>query len=50
MSSKEREKVKSSEKDKPSLPDENDDAAASVRVIRRENARPGVGAMTTQSR
>ena len=32
------------------LPDENDDAAASVRGIRRENARPGVGAIRTQSR
>ena len=32
------------------LPDENDDAAASVRGIRRENARPRVGEIRTQSR
>ena len=32
------------------LPDENDNAAASVRVIRRENVRPGVGAIRMQSR
>ena len=32
------------------LPDKNDDAAASVRGIGRENARPGVGAIRTQSR
>ena len=32
------------------LPDENDNAAASLRGIRRENARPGVGAIRTQSR
>ena len=32
------------------LPDKNDDAATSVRGIRRENARPGVGAVRTQSR
>ena len=32
------------------LPDENDNAAAGVRVIRRKNARPGVGAIRTQSR
>ena len=32
------------------LPDENDDAAASVHGIMRENARPGVGAIRMQSR
>ena len=32
------------------LPNENDNAAASVRGIRRENARPGVGTISTQSR
>ena len=32
------------------MPDENDNAAASVRGIRRENARPGVGTIRTQSR
>ena len=33
------------------LPDENDDAAAaSVCGMRRENARPGVGAIKTQTR
>ena len=32
------------------LPDENDDTAASLRGIKRENARPGVGAIRTQSR
>ena len=32
------------------LPDENDNAAASVRGIRRENAGPGVGAIRAQSR
>ena len=32
------------------LPDENGNTAASVRVIRRENARPGVGAIRSQSR
>ena len=32
------------------LPDENDNAAASVRGITRENARPGVGAIRTQNR
>ena len=32
------------------LPDENDDDAASVRAIIRENARPGVGAIISQSR
>ena len=30
--------------------DENDDAVSSVRGITRENARPGVGAIRTQSR
>ena len=29
------------------LPDENDNTAASVHGIRRENARPGVGAIRT---
>ena len=32
------------------MPDENDDAAAGVRGVRRENATPGVGAIRTQSR
>ena len=32
------------------MPDENDNAAASVRAIRRENARPGVGTIRAQSR
>ena len=32
------------------MPDENDDAAAGVRDITRENARPGVGAIRMQSR
>ena len=32
------------------MPDENDNAAARVRGIRRENARPGVGAIRAQSR
>ena len=32
------------------MSDENDNAAAGVRGIRRENARPGVGAIRTQSR
>ena len=32
------------------MPDENDNAAAGVRGIRRENARPGVGAIRTQSK
>ena len=32
------------------MPDENDDAAASVRGIRKKNARPGVGAIRAQKR
>ena len=32
------------------LPDENDDAAAGMCGITRENARPGVGAIRMQSR
>ena len=32
------------------MPDESDDTAASVRGITRKNARPGVGAIRTQSR
>ena len=32
------------------MPDENDNAAAGVRGIMRENARPGVGTIRTQSR
>ena len=32
------------------LPDENNDAAASVRGIRREIDKPGVGAIRSQSR
>ena len=32
------------------MPDENDDTAASVRGITRKNARPGEGAIRTQSR
>ena len=47
--SEEREEVESLEKDR-SVSDENDNAAASVRGIRRENARPGVGTIRTQSR
>ena len=32
------------------MPDETDNAAASVRGIRRENGRPGMGAIRTLSR
>ena len=32
------------------MPDENNDAAASVRGITRKNARPAVGAIRSQSR
>ena len=32
------------------MPDENDDDATSVRGVRRENARPGVGAIRSKSR
>ena len=32
------------------MPDENDDVTAGVQVIRRKNARPGVNAISSQSR
>ena len=37
-------------REEQALPDENDDAAIWVRGIRRENARPGVGVIRSQSR
>ena len=43
-------RIKQREKGGRSLPDENDDITACVRVIRSEDVRPGVSAVRSQSR